>query len=135
MARTWRSVSPSQITKESGVSVWSRTSMTTESHAFFSLAAPRSRRASCSGVKPLAPLATNSSIIPINVMRRDVALDRSRHLAGHRFSGRNGAAQLAARDFRRAHMTQGQALWGQADGLELGWRWLRYAAVHYRDRG
>src|ERR1700682_2808519 len=117
------------------MSVWSRTSMTTESHVFFSVCAPRSMRARCSGVKPLAPLAPNSSIIPINVMRRDVALDRSRHLAGHRFSGRNGAAQLAARDFRRAHMTPGQALWAQPDGVVLGWRWLRYAAVHYRDRG
>src|SRR6202165_3961180 len=118
------------------MSVLSRTSMTTGSQAFFSPAAPRSRRASCSGVMPLDPfVATNLSIIPIKVMRRDVPLDRRWHLAAHRLSCRYRASQLAARNVRRAHVTDDHTLRSQADRLELGRHSLRLAAVHDHDRG
>src|SRR3989454_11534231 len=55
--------------------VWSRTSITTGSQAFFSAAAPRSRRASCRGVSRLVRSA-NPSIIPVEIVFGDVVLDR-----------------------------------------------------------
>src|SRR6266568_1135216 len=77
--------------------VWSRTSITTGSQAFFSAAALRSKRASWSGVSRLVPSAANLSIIHVQMMFGDVALDGRREVAD-RFAARDRAAQYAARD-------------------------------------
>src|SRR5450759_2169733 len=76
--------------------------MTTVSHAFFSDAAPRSTRASCSGVKPLSFLGANLSIIPIQAVVCDVTLDGGGQLPRHRATRGDLASQGAARDVRRA---------------------------------
>src|SRR6266550_6307403 len=77
--------------------VWSRTSITTGSQAFFSAAALRSKRASWSGVSRLVPSAANASIIHIQTMFGDVAF-YGRREAADRFAARDRSAECAARD-------------------------------------
>src|SRR5437899_11440134 len=96
--------------------VWSRTSITTGSQAFFSAAAPRSRRASCRGVSRLVRSA-NPSIIPVEIVFGDVLLDRRGQPLAHRFSPRDGSPPRAARDVRRGAQAQDRPTRVEARGL------------------
>src|SRR6266851_9874445 len=100
--------------------VCSRTSITTVSQAFLSTAAPLSRRASCSGVKPLGLLGANVSIIPIQVVLRHVALHSKRQLARHGFAGRKRPPQLGGRHVWRLDKAFDDALGLKTRGGELG---------------
>src|ERR1700674_3993499 len=115
--------------------VCSRTSITTVSHAFLSTAAPRSRRASCSGVNPFGVLGANASIIPIQVVACDVTRDGRRNLAGHGFAGRQQISDLTGRHVRSADKAVDDARGFKAGGRELGWPWiLRARAGNDHDR-
>src|SRR5881397_3627838 len=72
--------------------------MTTESHAFFSAAALRSKRASCNGVSRLARSAANLSIIHVELFLGDIALHRLRQPIANRVALRDRPAKRAARD-------------------------------------
>src|SRR6185295_19743735 len=96
--------------------VFSRTSMTTGSQAFFSAAAARRRRASCRGVKPRGLLEgvvarglrgrTGFNSLSVQVMGPYVLLNSWRHLALDRPAGRDVAADLARRDGGRVLQAQ-----------------------------
>src|SRR4030088_1932046 len=103
------------------MSVWSRTSMTTGSHAFFSVAAPRSTRASCSGVKPFSFLPGNLSIIPIELVFCDVTLHGRGQLAGDRSAGCDIAPQPAGRHVWGRNVAQDDARRVEPEAGELGW--------------
>src|ERR1700687_3294727 len=79
--------------------------MTTGSQAFFSTAAPRSRRASCSGVRPFSRRGANLSIIPIQAALCDLSLNGAWKLACYGPARGDLASQRAARDVRSAPET------------------------------
>src|SRR5438128_1277620 len=91
--------------------------MTSGSHAFFSDAALRSKRASCNGVSRLARSAANVSIIAVEVILGDVALDGFRQPIADRVALRDRSAKRAARDVRSRPGAQDHAF-----GIEPGVR-------------
>src|SRR5258707_14891067 len=115
IALTWRSVSPSQTTKQSAAEVLARTSMTTESQAFLSTAAPRSSRASCRGV---VRAAFNFSTV--KAMGGDVPLDGGRYLALDRSPFLYVLTDLAGGDVGRPHQAKDHSLAVQPGGIEVG---------------
>src|SRR6266568_9666284 len=80
--------------------VLSRTSMTTASHAFLSTAAPRSIRATWSGVRPLGRAGFNSS--SVQAVGGDVLLHRRRDFAVYRPAAHDIAPDRARRHIRSA---------------------------------
>src|ERR1700676_1529349 len=99
--------------------VCSRTSITTVSHAFLSTATPRSRRASCSGVNPFSFLPANLSIIPIQPVLCDVALDGRRQLSADRPPGCDRAPQGARRHVRGRNVALDDARRIEPESSEL----------------
>src|SRR5437016_6786480 len=120
MARTWRSVAPVQMTKYSAIEVCSRTSITTGSQAFFSVAALRSKRASCNGVSRLVRSAANLPIIHIEAVLGDVPLDGRRQPIAHRLPLRDRPAEGAAGDVRGGARAQDHPRRIEAGGLQRG---------------
>src|SRR5690349_13053046 len=109
--------------------------MITGSQAFFSAAAPRSNRASWSGVSRLVRSAANVTIIPIEPMLRDVSLHRGRQAVAYRLALRERLAELAARDVRRSAEAQHGAVGIQARSPEAGGcRRLRSRPADHHDR-
>src|ERR1700693_108809 len=115
--------------------VCSRTSITTVCHAFLSTAAPRSRRASGSWLKPFRLVGADVSIIPIQVTLRHVALDGWRHPSGHGFARGKRVPELGGRYVRRLDKAFDDALGIETGGGKLGRLWSLGAwATHDHDR-
>src|SRR5712692_8881997 len=77
--------------------------MTTASQAFLSTAAPRSSRATCSGV---GPRGVRANLLRVEVMGGDVPLDGRRHLARDRSPALYVLPDRAGRNVRRAVAAQ-----------------------------
>src|SRR5712692_1947784 len=105
--------------------------MTTASQAFLSTAATRSRRASCSGVAP--PLRGRLALLNVQMMGRDVPLDRRRHLARNRFPALDVFADSARRHVRRALEAQDHAAASKAGCFEVSWLWRPAARTSDHD--
>src|SRR5439155_354949 len=94
--------------------------------AFFSVAALRSKRASCNGVSRLVRSAANLPIIHIEAVLGDVPLDGRRQPIAHRLPLRDRTAEGAAGDVRggaraqdHPHSVQAGAIDGGARGREM----------------
>src|SRR6185437_13669060 len=126
--------------------VFSRTSMTTGSQAFFSAAAARRRRASCRGVKPRGLLEgvvarglrgrAGFNSLSVQVMGPDVLLHPGGHLAPYRPAGGDVASYLAGRDGRRVLQAERDPGAAQPGGPQVGLPWRVHARPpHDYDRG
>src|SRR5216683_2320943 len=107
--------------------------MTMASQAFLSTAAPHRSRASCSGVGP--PARARLALLNVQMMVRDVLLDRRGHLACDGSTPLDVLTDPARRHVGRALEAQDHAAWVEAGSLEIRGSWRLAAGTrHHHDR-